>query len=483
MHSQDDGFASSPADGFASSSADGFAEGSFRDRHSRVLHRDGRVVRVMDESAAADWHDLAKSAFLVEAMAQGRVTPTREVELAAADISDPRWVLALEHEPIPFLSWPYEWSFGMLRDAALLHLELLGEALDAGFTMKDGSAYNLQWTGVRPSFIDLGSFERWRSGEPWAGYRQFCQLMLFPLLLQSHLDVDFQPLLRGSLEGLDAGFVNKAFGLGRRFRKGVFAHVYLQSALTARVADTERDVKKDLKSAGFSQELVKTNARRMRKLIEGLSWKRSRSEWGDYTQEHNYSDADHERKAAFVRDAAARCQPGLCWDLGANTGQFSAIAAEHSDYVIAADVDSLAVERHYRKLRSDGPTNVLPIVFDIADPSPALGWRRAERGALEDRGRPDLILALALIHHLVISANLPMQEVIAWLGGLTRRALVIEFVSREDGMVKRLLRNREDQYHDYRPEVFETCLREHFEIESSLEVNEGRRRLFHCRKR
>jgi hypothetical protein len=465
-----------------SSDAD-FVEGSFRDRHSRVLRSDGRIIRVLDETAAADWQALTKSPFLRDAMQRGSVVATREIDLAQAGTPDPRWVLALEHDRIPFLSWPYEWSFGMLKDAALLHLQLLDESLDAGFTMKDGSAYNLQWKGAKPCFIDLGSFERWRSGEPWAGYRQFCQLMLFPLLVQSHLDIDFQPLLRGSLEGLDVGFVNNTFGLSRRFRRGVFAHVYLQSALTNRLGDTKRDIRKDMKSAGFNQELVKSNAKRMRGLIEKLSWRRSQSEWGDYTKEHNYSYDDHQRKAEFVRDAAARENPELCWDMGANTGQFSAIAAEYSEQVIAADIDALAVERHYQHLKSHGPNNILPLVYNVADPSPGLGWRGIERQALEERGRPELILALALVHHLVISANLPMSDLIAWLASLTKRALVIEFVAREDEMVKRLLRNRDDQYDDYQPGFFKTCLERHFVIEASLTVNQGNRILFYCLKK
>jgi hypothetical protein len=460
-----------------------FVEGSFRDRHSRVLRSDGRVIRVLDATAAAEWQALAKSPFLSEAMAQGRVVPTREIDLARAGTSDPRWTLALEHDRIPFLSWPYEWSFGMLKDAARLHLQLLVESLDAGFTMKDGSAYNLQWVGASPSFIDLGSFEQWKSGAPWAGYRQFCQLMLFPLMVQAHLDIDFQPLLRGSLEGLDVGFVNKTFGLSRRSRKGVFTHVYLQSALTDRVSNTRRDIRKDLASAGFNQELVKSNARRMLGLIEKLDWGRSRSEWGDYTEEHNYSDEDHQKKAQFVRDAAARENAELCWDLGANTGQFSAIAAEHSTQVIAADIDALAVERHYQHLKTHGPGNILPLVYNVADPSPGLGWRGLERPALEERGRPELILALALVHHLVISVNLPMAELIAWFAGLTRRALVIEFVAREDDMVQRLLRNREDQYHDYHPEFLKACLEQHFTIQASLTVNQANRSLYYCRKR
>lgn len=378
----------------------GFVEGSFRDRHSRVLRSGDRIIRVLDERAAREWRSLGDSGFLGEAMKQGHVVGTRETDLADAGLaeSESRWTMALEHDVIPFLSWPFEWSFGMLKDAALLHLELLGKALDVGFTMKDGSAYNLQWHGPKPCFIDLGSFERWRDAEPWAGYRQFCQLMLFPLLVQSHLDLDFQPLLRGSIEGLDAATTDRIFGLSRRFRKGVFTHVYLQARLSRSLGDTRRDIRKELKSAGFSQELVKTNVKRMHRLVEKLEWRRSRSEWGDYTEEHNYSDDEHRRKAEFVRDAVSKERPDLCWDLGANTGQFSAIAAEHSERVISLDTDSLAVERHYQRLKEKGPNHILPLVYDIADPSPALGWRGLERPPLEGRDRPDLILALALVH-------------------------------------------------------------------------------------
>ncbi len=463
----------------------GYVAGSFRDRHSRVLRSEGRILRVLDETAAAEWRALAATDFLSEAMKEGRIVGTREIDRSEAGLAETEsiWTTFLEHDAIPFLSWPYEWSFGMLKDAAVLHLELLGEALDAGFTMKDGSAYNLQWKGPRPCFIDLGSFERWRDGEPWAGYRQFCQLMLFPLLLQAHLDLDFQPLLRGSLEGVDAARASRMFGFSRRFRRGVFTHVYLQERLSRSLGDTRRDIRRELKSAGFGRELVKTNVKRMQGLVERLEWRRTRSEWGDYTKEHNYSDEDHRRKAEFVREAVAREKPRLCWDLGANTGRFSALAARYSERVIALDSDPLAVERHYQHLKEKGPDHILPLVYDVADPSPALGWRGLERLPLEGRDRPELVLALALVHHLVISANLPMADLIEWLAGLTRSALVIEFVGRRDAMVERLLRNRHDQYHDYRLDVFEACLDRHFEIAAWTTVNRENRKLFYCKRK
>ena len=465
------------------SSDESYAPGSFRDPHGRVLAGAGDVVRLLDATAAAEWRALRESAFLRDAMDRGRIVRTRELGRLPEAASDPRWTLALEHERVPFLCWPYEWPFGMMKDAALLHLDLLLEALAAGFTMKDGSAYNVQWRGVRPCFIDLGSFVRNARGGPWVGYAQFCRTMLSPLLLQAHLDVDFQPLLRGSIDGLDAAFVSRLFGGARRLRRGVLTHVYLQARLEDRLGAADRDVRGELAAAGFDQRLVESNVRRMRRLIASLEWRRGRSEWSEYDSEHGYGEDDLRRKEAFVRDAVARLAPELCWDLGANTGRYSAIAAAHSRWVVAADADVLAVERHYRRLRRQGPANVLPIVFDVADPSPGLGFRGRERAGLEERGRPAMVLALALVHHLAIGSNLPLEALVAWLAGATTRGLVIEFVDREDPRVQRMLRDRDGDDANYCRERFESALGRHFEVEASLALEGRHRRLYRCSKR
>ena len=367
----------------------------------------------------------------------------------------------------------------MLKDAALQQLQLNLDALKDNLISKDGSAYNTQWQGCRPVFIDIGSLTRLQPGAVWMGYRQFCQMFLYPLMLQAYRQTDFQPFFRGHIDGIPVATARALLGRADRFRRGVFTHVYLQSKLQQKLGASERKVTTDVKKAGFGKQLIENNLRGLQKLISRLRWQAQSSEWSDYTEQHNYSSESEQQKSAFVTQVTETQKPGLVWDLGANTGRYSALVAPHADYVIAADIDHLAVERHYQQLRRSGPPNVLPLVFNLADPSPPLGWRLAERTALEQRGKPDLVLALALIHHLVIGANLPLNQVIEWLAALGAD-LIIEFVDREDSMVKKLLTNREDLFHDYQQAHFEACLAQRFAAVRSQPLAGGTRTLYHC---
>ena len=464
--------------------------GSFRDREGRVFYSDGEVYRALSEAALADWRDLSQTEFLANALEKGQVVKTSESENVAAPDSGNEalsWAGVLHHERIPFVSYPNEWCFGMLRDAALLHLDLLLAALDEGFVLKDSSAYNIQWRGTEPVFIDLPSFQKLQKGEPWVGYLQFCQQFLYPLLLTAYKNVPFQPYLRASLDGIAPADLNSLFGLGRRFKKGVFTHVYLQSKLADMTASKPKAVRKEARELGFSSELIKSNARGLRKLIANLTWRAPSTEWSDYDTEaktgHNYSDEEHELKEAFVERAAATSSWPLAWDLGCNTGRFTRIAARHAETTVAMDIDPLAIERFYQALRLEPASsrpNILPLVNDLVDPSPDRGWRGRERGALLERDRPQLILALALVHHLVIGRNVPMAELIEWLATYGAH-LVIEFPTREDSMVKRLLLNKDDHYRDYELGFFERCLEQHFEVLEREAQASGERVLYFVR--
>jgi hypothetical protein len=385
----------------------------------------------------------------------------------------------LRHERVPFVSYPYEWTFGMLRDAALLQLDLLLASLDEGLILKDATPYNVQFDGARPVFIDVGSFERLREGEPWAGYRQFCMQALFPLMIQAHRDVALQPLLRGRLEGIPPTEAARMLNGRHRLHRGVLTHVVLHARLERRYERSAGDeVRGELRKARFGTELIRANAKRLRKLVSRLEWKPGASAWAAYRTTSTYTDDDARLKSEFVRGTVARVGPALTWDLGANDGAHSRIAAESGSYVLALDSDHATVEALYRSLRESGDPRILPMVADLADPSPGLGWRNAERRPLADRGRPDLILCLALVHHLSIAANVPLAEVVAWLADLGAPA-VVEFPSREDPMVRRLLAaKREGSHPDYERERFERLLGERFEVRRREELGSGTRHLY-----
>ncbi len=458
--------------------------GSFRDRNSRVFYAHEGVYRGLSARAAVEWAALSASRLFKNFTSSGRLVRTEEAADDAISLQgfdeDQAWPVVLRHERIPFVSYPYEWCFGMLRDAALLQLDLMQAALDEDLILKDASAYNVQWRGSEPVFIDIPSLVRLPPGEPWAGYRQFCQLFLYPLMLQAYKGVPFQPWLRGQLDGIPPEQLNALMSVRDWLRPGVFLHVFLQAKLQGRHAGTHRDVRRDLRAAGFHKSLIQANVRRLRKIVQRLCWRPAGSEWSDYERDNSYSPDAEQRKKRFVHGVVASRHWNLVWDLGCNTGVYSRIAAENAGQVVALDADHLAVERLYQRLRAEKSRTILPLVCNLADPSPSLGWRGLERRDLPARGRPDLTLCLALIHHLVLGANIPLKELLEWLAGLGTD-LVIEFVTREDPMVRALLRNREDQFADYDQAFFERSLADRFDTVRSEPISETRT-LYHARR-
>jgi hypothetical protein len=436
------------------------------------------VVRALSARGLDDWRALAGTEFFPRLMEAGKVVRTEEAETNGQLTGVLRGEAAgmLRHERIPFVSYPYEWPFSMLKDAALLQLELVAAALEEGMILKDSSPYNVQFRGARPVFVDVGSFEALREGEPWIGYRQFCMLFLYPLMLCANEGIDYHPLLRGSIDGIAP---TQAAAMLGGLRGGVLKHVKLHAKLERRFDDSsQKQVRKDLKDAGFSSELIKANVKGLTKLVGGLRWEPKGSEWSEYGEICTYTDDESREKAQFVREAAAARRRSLAWDVGANDGRYSRIAAEHADTTVAADIDHLTVDRLYRTLREEGREDILPLVVNLADPSPGLGWRGRERKRLEERGRPELVLALALVHHLAITANVPLAEVVDWLASLGASA-VVEFPTREDPMVQRLLAGkREGTHDDYSLETFERLLGEAFEIERRSELQGGVRVIF-----
>jgi hypothetical protein len=453
--------------------------GSFRDWDSRIFYDDGRILRALSDDGLQDWLALSESKLFAAAVAEGKLvssSPVDDAEITGA-------AAVLEHARIPFVSYPYEWTFAMLRDAALLQLELLRRALDEDLILKDSSSYNVQWNGSRPVFIDIGSFERLRPGEPWAGYRQFCMLFLNPLLLQAYKDVDFRPWLRGSLEGITPADARSVLSFRDLFRRGVLTNVSLHARLERKHADSSRDVKSELKQAGFRKELIVANVRRLEKLVRKLEWKPGETAWSGYRATTSYDEGDAVRKEAFVREVVHSRRWGLVWDIGCNEGRHSRIAAENAGYVVALDGDAAVVDGLYRALAAEGSTAILPLAVDVTDPSPALGWHGLERKTMEARGRPELTLCLAVLHHVVISGNVPVPEFLSWLAEL-QTALVIEFPTRDDPRVASLLARKKPGAHpDYDRERFERALAQRFDVSRKEELSSGTRILYYANAR
>ena len=458
----------------------GGVSGSFRDPGGFVFERGGRIFRVITRHSLDDWNAFAASELRRELERDRLLIGTRPAEPASLPEGLEPGAQVVEHDRVPFVSYPYEWSFAMLKDAALLTLELLECALARGFVLKDATPYNVQFVGSRPVFIDVLSFTRYREGEPWAGYNQFCKMFLYPLMLQAYKRIPFQSWLRSELEGIDPLTFSRLLSLRDRLRPGVLTHVQAHAWLQQRLAANPTSVRGEIRQARLPKQAIVNNVRGLRRLVERLRSDEEKTIWAEYEHSCSYSEAARNQKEEFVRAAATAQQPRLAWDLGANVGRFSRIAAEHAGYVVAMDADAASIDLLYRQLRKEAAEKTLPLVMDLANPSPDQGWRGRERRSALARGRPELILALALIHHVRISANIPVDSFLEWLARM-QSALVIEFVSKEDARVKQLLLNKDDTYEDYDRADFEACLVRHFALERSQALEGGTRFLYFAR--
>ena len=454
--------------------------GSFRDPAGRVYlvaAEDGgsRVVRGLDRMAAAAMRRLLAEPFFRRAMDSGRVARTALLDAAdpaARSVAEDGWAAAVEHEAVEFVSYPYEWSFSMLKDAALLQLSLVDEAARSGWLPKDATPFNVQWRGARPVFIDAPSFEPWRDGEYWRGYRQFCAMFLAPLLLTAHLGAPFQPLLRSALEGLPPEEAARYFYGRRVFARGVLPHVLFPAWAERRARRRRRPPSRPRRQP---KVLLFSLVDGLTRLVRGLSWRAPDSDWARYAERHSYG-AEMTEKARFVDRHVSARRPRLIWDLGANTGVFSRISARSARTVVAVDSDLGAVERLYARARSGDGRNVLPLAMDIANPSPAQGWAGRERAAFDARGHPDMVLCLALVHHLRVSANVPLDRFLDWLRGLNA-TVVLEYVGRRDDMFAKLVERRTEDYADYDAGNFEREVRRRFRVRDRLALKGGAREL------
>lgn len=426
--------------------------------------------------AFEDFQFVRASGLIDRLIGEGRLIDEKVV---AGDILGPESHSAsvvLEHPRLPFVSYPYEWCFSGLQDAALLHLDIQLEALGADVTMTDASAYNVQFSGAKPIFIDSLSFRRYHDGEFWAGHRQFCEQFANPLLLRSVLGISHNAWYRGSLEGITVEDVSKLLPWYSRLSWNALTHVFMQARLQRSAADgkaLDKARTRRLPKIGFEQIL-----RGLRNWIAKLRPKSAgKSVWQDYADDNSYTSSQASGKKAFVADFISNVKPGVLLDVGCNTGDYSMLALEHgAGNAIGFDFDHGALEQAYRRAK-DRDLAFLPLHLDAANPSPDQGWLQAERKGLAERARGDAVLALALVHHLVIANNIPMQQAVAWLLGMAPRG-VIEFVPREDAMVQRLLQLRHDLFDDYVPATFESILARHARIVKSGRVSDSGRSLY-----
>lgn len=383
-------------------------------------------------------------------------------------------------EKIGFISYPYEWCFGELKDAAATTLRIQKTALDFGMSLRDASAYNIQFRRGRPVLVDTLSFERLSEGTPWVAYRQFCQHFLAPLALMAYRDVRLGQLLRTNVDGIPLDLAASLLPRRARFRFSLFLHLFSHAKSQRRHA---ADASAPRTGRRFTRRAFQGLIDSLETAVRRLDWSPERS-WaaGYYAEDLGYADEAFEHKKELVRKFVEEVAPGTVWDLGGNVGVFARISAAQGIPTVCFDVDPSCVEANYRQVVTDEETDLLPLVLDLTNPSPAIGWANRERQSLVERGPADLALALALVHHLAIGNNVPLPMVAAFLADVSRW-LLVEFVPKEDPRVRTLLATREDIFPDYTVEGFERAFAPRFEIERREEIRESPRILYLMRGR
>jgi hypothetical protein len=446
---------------------------SFRDPSGFIFRRDGNIYRQINQGYQKNYQHLIESGLYEKLVADRLLIPHQEIDVAPFDPESAYRVI--RPTQLSFISYPYEWSFSQLKDAALTVLSIQKQALAHGMSLKDSSAYNIQYLNGKPILIDTLSFEAYSEGKPWVAYRQFCQHFLAPLALICYCDIRLNQLLQINVDGIPLDLATALLPLRARINLNLYVHLYLHAAAQKKFAGQSLESSNDrntVKKTGIlgiidSLEIV----------IRKLSWNPGESSWANYAISHNYSDTSFEHKKHLVTKYLEIAQPNTVWDLGANTGIFSRLSSKLGIQTLAFDNDPGAVEKNYRQCVSENERHLLPLFLDLANPSPGIGWHNHERSSIMDRASADMLFALALLHHIAITNNVPFEQIAQFFADLGHW-LVIEFIPKSDPQVQQLLATRDDIFVDYSQNGFERAFGECFSICESEQLADSQRILY-----
>jgi len=448
---------------------------SFRDPSGFLFFREGILYRQINNCYKDHFDQFINSGLYETLSSKQLIIPHQVVEIPPENPDNAFKVI--KPVQIPFVSYPYEWSFSQLKDAAILTLEIQKISLENGMTLKDASAYNVQFLHGKPVFIDTLSFECYEPGKPWIGYRQFCQHFLTPLALMQYTDIHLGRMLSTSIDGIPLGLASTLLPKKTWLNLGIMMHIHMHAKSEKKYACVQVPVK--------SQEVSKNGLLglldNLTSTIERMQWQPEGTEWAEYYQDTNYSRHAFEHKKEIVSQFLALAHPAMVWDLGANNGLFSRLASNNKIPTIAFDIDPACVELNYRQILKNQEQNLLPLLLDLTNPSPGIGWQNIERDSLMERAPVDTVLALALIHHLAISNNVPLDRIADFFSKICH-SLIIEFVPKNDSQVQKLLMNRKDIFEEYDIEHFEKAFKRYFTIRRKVPISESKRILYLCEK-
>ena len=451
---------------------------SFRDNSGFVFKKNNIFYRQINHSYAQSYDTLLSSGLYEALTAKEWLIKHEEQPLSNGEAKPLPYYKIIQPEQLDFISYPAGWTFGMLKDAALLTLKIQKTALKHGMTLKDASAYNIQFRGSQAIFIDTLSFDTYTEGGIWEAYSQFCRHFLAPLALMAYQDVSLNRLLVVHLDGIPLDLASKLLPYRTRFNLNLYLHIHLQARLQGKYQQEQQSSSNTVKQLSSLKLLQLIES--LETAVKKLEWKQRGTEWHDYYEKSvGKSYLNHKIKA--VETLLDDCQPQKVLDLGANDGTFSRIAAQKADKVLAFDIDTAAVEAHYQRLKKEKNYIVTPYILDVSNPEPAIGWNNTERPALWQRIDVDTIMALALIHHMRISNNTPLSMIADFFSQHCQN-LIIEFVPKADEKVQILLQNRQDIFDDYSFENFKNVFSKHFTIEKAISLDPTERVLFLMKK-
>lgn len=451
-----------------------FTSVSFRDRSGFIYETKNTLLRQINPQYLEHYDFLISSKLYKHLVEEKLLLPHKEV-----NVSSQKNYKTIQPTRLTFISYPYEWSFSQLKDAALATLRIQSIALEHGMTLKDASAYNIQFWQGRPTLIDTLSFEKYETGQPWIAYRQFCQHFLAPLSLMSKVDIRLSNLLITYLDGIPLDLAAKMLPLSTKLNFGLLTHIHLHA--TSQKNYSTKVVRKDQKI--FSKKSFLGLLDSLRGTLESLKWEPKGTEWADYyPSNNNYRGKALNNKAKLIEKMILKEKPKNVWDIGGNTGLFSRLASNRGIETLSFDIDPAAVELNYRTVKATGEKNLLPLLLDLTNPTPAIGWKNKERESILQRGPADMILALALVHHLAISNNLPLDQILSFFSEFGN-SLVIEFVPKEDSQVKKLLASREDIFPEYNQEDFEKTFLKYFVLIDAVNIPSSKRILYYLKSK
>lgn len=450
---------------------------SYKDPCGFVFEFEGEIFRQVNLCAKEDYDFLMESG-LYKKLVQNNLLVSHE-EVSLKKEKDPEVYKFIKPQQLKYITYPYEWSFSALKDAAVLTLKIQKMALAHKMTLKDASAYNIQFVNGRPVFIDTLSFERYKKDTPWNAYGQFCRHFLAPLALMSYTDISLNKLLISNIDGIPLETAQKLLPFNAKLNFGIFTHIVMHAMSQKAYENTGEAKVKNAKMGLFELEALIDS---LISTVKALKFPKIFTQWGNYYKNTNYSEESFKEKKEIISHFINKVEPKSLCDLGSNRGDMSRIASDRDIETLAFDIDPVAVEDNYLYMKENKEKYILPLLQDFNNPSPAIGFMNAERKDFCSRFKCDMVMALALIHHLAISNNLPFENIANFFASLGEY-LIIEFVPKTDSKVQYLLSTREDIFKDYNIETFESVFSAFWEIQEKVHIKNSQRVLYLMRRR